>query len=199
MRRGSAAPLTAERTRRNQFNRKAVLVTFARLQGSDPDDLARDLLAPLVGYRHDHAIFALLIARRVADRALDLEGRDRLAVRLRVAGVEAQVMLAARADAGALQYERLAVRTYSRGAQRTRANRAHREPPPRPRENSVLSKATRILKQNPASSCRPPSLRQLERRWQCPWPWSAPWRPSRACRLPSRIQRDRACAIRRRR
>lgn len=100
-------------------------MAFARLQRADSDDLARHFLAPLIGDRDDHAVFALLVAHRMLDRTLDPHGRNALSVGLRASGIELQMMLAAGADTGALQNRRLAMRTYSRSAQRARTNCTH--------------------------------------------------------------------------
>jgi hypothetical protein len=86
-------------------------VPLAGLQRADADHLTCDLLALLIGDRNHHAIFALLAAPGMMNGSLDAHRRNRLSLRLRVDGVEAQVMLAARADIRTLQNHSLAVRT----------------------------------------------------------------------------------------
>ena len=61
--------------RRNEFDRKAILMPLARLQRADPDDLAGDLLALFVRDRHDDAVLAASLAAGVLDRALDAHRR----------------------------------------------------------------------------------------------------------------------------
>jgi hypothetical protein len=111
---------------RHQLDREAVLVPLAGLQRADTDHLTRDLLALLVGDRNDHAILALLAAPGMMNGPLDAHRRNRLSLRLRVDGVESQVMLAPRADVRALQDRRLAVRTYPRPAEGALASDSHR-------------------------------------------------------------------------
>jgi hypothetical protein len=113
---------------RHQFDREAVLVPFTGLQRADADDLTRNLLALLVGDRNDHAILALLVAPGVMYGPLDAHRGNRLSLRLGVGvgGVEAQVMLAARANVRALQNRRLAMRTYPGPAEAALASDGHR-------------------------------------------------------------------------
>src|SRR5258708_3211100 len=111
---------------RHQFDREAVLVPFTGLQRADADHLTRDLLALLVGDRNDHAILALLVAPGVMYGPLDAHRRNRLSLRLGIDGVEAQVMVAARANVRALQNRFLAVRTYPGPAEGTLASDCHR-------------------------------------------------------------------------
>jgi len=84
---------------------------LAGLQRADADHLTCNLLALLVGDRNHHAVFALLAAPGVMNGSLDTHRRNRLRLRLRVDGIEAQVMLAAWADIRALQNHSFAVRT----------------------------------------------------------------------------------------
>ena len=111
---------------RHQFDREAVLVPFTGLQRADADDLTRNLLALLVGDRNDHAILALLVAPGVMYGPLDAHRGNRLSLRLGVDGVEAQVMLAPRANVRALQNRCLAVRTYPGPAEAALASDGHR-------------------------------------------------------------------------
>jgi len=101
-------------------------VPLTGLQCTDTDHLTRDLLALLVGDCNDDAIFALLVAAGVMNGPLDAHRGDRLGLRLRIDGVEAQVMLAARADVRTLQHSCLAMRTYPGPAQGTLASDGHR-------------------------------------------------------------------------
>jgi len=100
-------------------------MALAWLQGADTDHLTRDLFTPLVGDRDHHAILALLAARRMMNGPLDAHRRKRLNFRLRIGGVEAQVMLAPRAYIRALQDRRLAMRTYPGRAQGALASDGH--------------------------------------------------------------------------
>jgi hypothetical protein len=110
---------------RHQFDREAVLVPLTGLQRPDTDHLTRDLLALLVGDRNDNAVLALLAAPGMMNGPLDAHGRNRLSLRLRIDGVEAQVMLAPRADVRALQDRCLAVRTYPCAAESALASDGH--------------------------------------------------------------------------
>src|SRR5271167_4443388 len=114
-------------TDRHQFDRETVLMPLARLQRAYADDITGDFLALLVGDRHHNAVFALLAVAGVMNRTLDSHRRKRLGLRLRIDRIETQVMLAARTNVGALQYRRLAVRTYPGCADGAMASDAHWE------------------------------------------------------------------------
>ena len=51
-------------------------MALAGLQRTDADDLPRDLLALLVGDRHDDAVLASSLAARVMNRAFEAHCRD---------------------------------------------------------------------------------------------------------------------------
>ncbi|HEY6619957.1 MAG TPA: hypothetical protein VIY68_10450 [Steroidobacteraceae bacterium] len=68
------------------------------LKRADTDDLARNFLALFVGNRDHHAVLALLAARGVMNGPLDAHCGHCLSGRLGIDGVEAQVVMAPRAD-----------------------------------------------------------------------------------------------------
>src|SRR5271167_473606 len=98
---------------------------LAGLQRADADHIAGDFLALLVADGHHDAVFALLALPGMVDRAFDAHRRLRLGLRFGVDGVEAQMMLAARTDVGALQNRGLAVRTYPGRTRRALPSDAH--------------------------------------------------------------------------
>lgn len=96
------------------------------LQRADADHLTRYLLTAFVGDRNDHAIFALFLGHRVLNRSLDPHGRNTLGLGFaRIARVEPQVVLTARADARTLQDDRPAVGTDPCGSQGAWTSDAH--------------------------------------------------------------------------
>src|ERR1022692_75294 len=100
-------------------------MTFAGMQRADADDLPRDFLAALVRDRHHDTIFAEFVHAHMLDRPVEAHGRDRRGLRLGDGGIETQMMLAARANIGAHQHGRLAMRTDPRCADRTLTSDIH--------------------------------------------------------------------------
>src|ERR1700691_4120405 len=103
-------------------------MALARRERSDADHVPRDLLALLIGDRDHHAVLALAAAWM---RNGPFEAHRRVSRGLRlgvVADVESKVMLTPRANVGALQKSRLAMRTCSRCAKRAWTNYAHQDP-----------------------------------------------------------------------
>lgn len=88
------------------------MVFLSGLQCADAHDLTGNLLAFLVGDRNDHAVLAGFAAPWVVNGTLNAHRRNGFRLRLGTAGIEAQVMLATRADVRTLQHGCLAVRTY---------------------------------------------------------------------------------------
>jgi hypothetical protein len=102
------------------------MVLLAGLQRPNPDHLTRNLLAFFVSDRNDHAVLARLAAPWMVNGTLNTHRRNRFRLRLGIAGIEAQVMLAARADVRTLQHRCLAVWTYPGRAKRSaRASDIH--------------------------------------------------------------------------
>jgi hypothetical protein len=73
-------------------------VPLAGLQRAHADHLAREFLAAFIGDGNHDAVFALLAARGMMDRPVDAHGGHGLGGRFRIDGIEAQVVLAPRAN-----------------------------------------------------------------------------------------------------
>src|SRR5690606_10887651 len=97
---------------------------LARMHGADADHLVGDFVALVVADGQHHRILPRAALGRMADPAFDVERGDGLR-RLRVGGIEAQVMPARRTDARAFEDRRLAVRAGARRTCRARPGVAH--------------------------------------------------------------------------
>src|SRR5882672_12051282 len=96
-----------------EFNAEGEGALFLRAQRADADHFAGDFLALLIADRHDHRVLRQGRIRRLTNEPVDTQ-RHRVRPRALLRSlVEAEVVLAGRADGRAFEDRRLAVRTGS--------------------------------------------------------------------------------------
>lgn len=111
-------------SRLEHFHREGECALLGRLEGPDAHHLSSDLLAATVADRQYDGVLPGRTVRRMAQCALDTQGRER---RLPLHGgrIEAQVVIAPRTDGCAIEDRRLAVGAAARLAGCREASRVH--------------------------------------------------------------------------